>query len=147
MKCKLSTGAMKTLFNQSIGRLHLKKTRSLILASLLAGVLVTLVSAPMKAGALDRRPADTFSVLLKGPYKAVVHGPNLGLLQVDLSDGSYSKTKIFPVNGLPVEDRGHGNDGDRDSKTKKSIGTFYVQSGAQLTPALRQPPAFEKPGK
>jgi len=137
---------MKTLFNQSIGRLHLKKTRSLILASLLAGVLVTLVSAPMKTGALDRLPADTLHPA-EGAIQSSGAWPRLGLLQVDLSDGSYSKTKIFPVSGLPLEDRGHGNDGDRDGKTKKSIGTFYVQNGAQLTPALGQPPAFEKPGK
>ena len=61
-------------------------------------------------------PADTFVVLLKGLYQPVVHGPNLGLSAVDLSDGSYSKTKIYPVSGTP------GN-----TNPKKAIGDFYVQ--------------------
>jgi len=45
MKCKLSTEMMITLFNQSIGRHRLTKTRNLMLALLLVGVLVTLGSA------------------------------------------------------------------------------------------------------
>jgi hypothetical protein len=60
--------------------------------------------------------ADTFVVLLKGLYQPVVHGPNLGLSAVDLSDGSYSKTKIYPVSGTP------GN-----KNPNKAIGDFYVQ--------------------
>jgi hypothetical protein len=40
-----------------------------------------------------------------------VHGPDLGLVTVDLNDGSYSKTKIYQVH----------------DKTQKPIGTFYVQ--------------------
>lgn len=145
MKFRLSTDAMITLFNQSIGRLCLTKTRSLILAFLIVGVLVTLMSAPVQAaGASSRqlggRPADTFSILLEGPYKPVVHGPDLGLFTVDLSDGSYSKTKIFPVSGLPVEDSEHGNrPGDRDRETKKAIGTFYVQFAGNLA-------AYDLPG-
>jgi hypothetical protein len=50
------------------------------------------------------------------------HGPDLGLTQVDLSDGSFSTTKIFAVSGLPEEVIGHGN-----GATKKPIGNFYVQ--------------------
>jgi hypothetical protein len=61
-------------------------------------------------------PADTFVVLLKGLYQPVVHGPNLGLSTVDLSDGSYSTTKIYPVSGTP------GN-----KNQNKAIGDFYVQ--------------------
>jgi hypothetical protein len=60
--------------------------------------------------------ADTFVVLLKGLYQPVVHGPNLGLSAVDLSDGSYSTTKIYPVSGTP------GN-----TNLNKAIGDFYVQ--------------------
>jgi hypothetical protein len=118
-------------FNRSIGRPRLTKTKSLILASLLVGTMVTLLSAPVHAAgpsSVDRgrRPADTFSILLEGPYKQVAkgRGPDLGLTTVDLSDGSFSKTKIFRVSGLPEEDREHGN---RDADTKKPIGTFYVQ--------------------
>ena len=61
-------------------------------------------------------PADSFVVLLKGIYRPVVHGPNLGLSTVDLNDGSYSTTTIYPVSGTP----GNQNHG-------KAIGTFYVQ--------------------
>src|SRR4249920_808129 len=60
--------------------------------------------------------ADTFVILLKGLYQPVVHGPNLGLSTVDLSDGSYSTTKIYPVSGVP------GN-----TDPGKAIGDFYVQ--------------------
>lgn len=60
--------------------------------------------------------ADSFVVLLKGLYQPVVHGPNLGLSAVDLSDGSYSTTKIYPVSGTP------GN-----KNPNKAIGDFYVQ--------------------
>lgn len=135
MKCKLSTDSMITL----------TKTRSLILTSLLVGMLVTLISSPAQAvGASSRdlggRPADTFSILLEGPYRPVVHAPNLGLFTVDLSDGSYSKTKIFRVSGLPVEDSGNGNGpGDRDRDRKKAIGTFYVQFAGSLV-------AYDLPG-
>ena len=95
---------MINLFNQSIGRLRLTKA----LASLLVGALVTLLSAPLQAAGPSplRRGgqiADTFSILLSGKYKPVVHGPDLGLLQVDLSDGSFSKTKIYRVSGLPED--------------------------------------------
>jgi hypothetical protein len=135
MKCKLSTDSMITL----------TKTRSLILTSLLVGMLVTLVSSSAQVvGASSRnlggRPADTFSILLEGPYRPVVHAPNLGLFTVDLSDGSYSKTKIFRVSGLPVEDSGNGNGpGDRDRDRKKAIGTFYVQFAGSLV-------AYDLPG-
>ena len=66
-------------------------------------------------------PADTFVVLLKGLYQPVVHGPNLGLSAVDLSDGSYSTTKIYPVSGTP------GN-----TNLNKAIGDFYVQFVGEL---------------
>jgi hypothetical protein len=66
-------------------------------------------------------PSDSFVLLLKGLYQPVVHGPNLGLSVVDLNDGSYSKTKIYPVRGIP----GHTN-------RHKAIGTFYVQFDGDL---------------
>ena len=65
--------------------------------------------------------ADSFVVLLKGLYEPVVHGPNLGLSTVDLSDGSYSKTKIYPVSGTP------GN-----TDVNKAIGDFYAQLTGDL---------------
>jgi len=121
MKYKLRT--------EPIGRLRRTNTKSLILACLVVGVLVSLLSAPAQASRpspLDRGrlPADSFSILLEGPYKQVPlgHGPDLGLATVDLSDGSFSTTKIFAVSGLPEDVIGHGN-----GHTKKAIGNFYVQ--------------------
>ena len=61
-------------------------------------------------------PADPFVVLLKGLYQPVVHAPNLGLSMVNLKDGSYSTTKIYPRSGTP------GN-----TNQNKAIGDFYVQ--------------------
>ena len=60
--------------------------------------------------------ADNFVVLLQGLYQPVVHGPNLGLSTVDLSDGTYSTTKIYPVCGTP------GN-----TNLDTAIGDFYVK--------------------
>ena len=64
-------------------------------------------------------PNDPFIILLKGLYQPVPvgHGPdhNLGLSKVNLSDGSYSRTKIYPIFGI----RG-------STHQDKSIGTFYV---------------------
>jgi hypothetical protein len=143
MNYAVRTNSLIKLFNQSIKRLYLTKTKSLILASLLVGAMVTLLSAPVQAAGpspQDRggRPADTFSILLEGPYKAVAkgHGPDLGLTTVDLSDGSFSKTKIFSVSGLPEEDREHSN---RDGETKKPIGTFYVELFAGSSAAYDLP--------
>ena len=64
-------------------------------------------------------PTDTFVILLKGLYQPVVQGPKLGLPTVDLNDGSYSTTKIYPV--IP---------GTKDPN--KAIGDFYVQFEGDL---------------
>ena len=129
MKSTLTTDPTIKLFNQSIGHLRLTKYKNLILASLLVGALVTLFSAPVQAAVPSTHDrggqlGDTFSILLSGRYKPVVqgHGPDLGLTTVDLSDGSFSTTKIFAVSGLSEEVIGHGN-----GHTKKPIGNFYVQ--------------------
>jgi hypothetical protein len=66
-------------------------------------------------------PNDSFVLLLKGIYEPVVHAPNLGLSMVNLKDGSYSKTLIYPVSGVP------GVPGN--TNVNKSIGDFYVQIG------------------
>lgn len=65
-------------------------------------------------------PDDSFVVLLKGLYRPVVDGPNLGLSMVDLNDGTYSTTSIYPVRGIP------GN-----QNQSKKVGTFYVQFEAE----------------
>jgi hypothetical protein len=67
------------------------------------------------------QPDNSFVVLLKGLYQPVTHGPNLGLSMVDLNDGSYSTTRIYPVNGTP------GNE-----NPAKPVGDFYVQFTGDL---------------
>ena len=79
-----------------------------------AGALVALLASPARV--MAKAPNDPFVLLLKGLYEPVVHGPNLGLSVVNLSDGSYSKTKIYPVSGVP------GN-----TNPNKAVGDFYAQ--------------------
>ena len=76
-------------------------------------------------------PNDPFILLLKGFYQQVPKGPgqsNFGLTAVDLNDGSYSKTRIYPVFGI----RG-------STHQDKSIGTFYVSTAKGLC-------AYDLPG-
>lgn len=77
-------------------------------------------------------PSDPFILLLTGIYQSVPLGKgpagNLGLNTVNLSDGSYSKTRIYPVYGMP-ESRERGT----------AIGTFYVQFSGNLC-------AYDLPG-
>jgi len=73
------------------------------------------------------KPEDSFVLLLKGLYQPVVTGPNLGLSSVNLSDGSYTKTAIYPVNGLP------GNQGiPGNTNPNKAVGDFYGSSAEGL---------------
>jgi hypothetical protein len=90
--------------------------------TLIGGALVALLSSPGRVMAQGKAvPNDSFVVLLKGVYEPVVHGPNLGLSEVNLSDGSYSITKIYPVNGIP------GN-----TNPNTAVGDFYVQFSGDL---------------
>jgi len=74
---------MKTI-STSFGHLRTTKSKSVVLATLLIGAMVTLLSAPVLAAGpapLDQgqKIADTFSILLQGRYKSVVHGPTWDL--------------------------------------------------------------------
>jgi len=90
--------------------------------TLIGGALVALLSSPGRVMAKETAvPNDSFVVLLKGVYEPVVDGPNLGLSEVNLGDGSYSITKIYPVNGIP---------GNTDAN--KAVGDFYVQFTGDL---------------
>ena len=55
----------------------------------------------------------------------------LGLLDVNLCDGSFSTTKIFPVSGLPLGTSAQASAGEGPSsgerQAKNAIGNFYVQ--------------------
>jgi len=91
----------------------------------------TLVSFPALADALagpaqapssrkkGEQPANPFVILLHGLYRPVVRCPDLGLSQANVCDGSYFRTKIYPVSGLPGE----------DEDKEHPIGNFYVALG------------------
>jgi hypothetical protein len=112
--------------------------------TLIGGALVALLSSPgrvMAQGkAPDHRrkdhsvPEDPFVLLLNGLYHPVAAGtgPDLGLsgAGVNLNDGSYSTTQIYPVHvkGIPC----HANE-------DTAIGKFYVQFAGSLC-------AYEIPG-
>jgi len=83
--------------------------------------LVTLLARPELAAA-EGRLSKFLVVLLRGLYQPVVHGPDLGLSTVDLSDGSYITTKIYPVSGLP----------GGQTNVLDAIGDFYVQPAGDL---------------
>ncbi len=63
--------------------------------------LITLLAPQLSMADEGREKPASLVVLLKGLYQPVVDGPDLGLSTVDLSDGSYSTTKIYPVSGVP----------------------------------------------
>lgn len=97
-------------------------SRRTAIGGAIGGGLITLLARRELATAEegDRQPA-ALVLLLRGLYQPVVNGPDLGLSRVDLSDGSYSTTKIYPVSGV----RGH-----RD--VLEAIGDFYVQFEGNL---------------
>jgi hypothetical protein len=91
------------------------------------GALAAIMATPRLAVADDDKtesPNDPFILLLHGIYQPVPAGSgpksNLGLTSVNLNDGSYSTTQIYPVFGIG------GNNGE-DNLPNKPIGTFYVQ--------------------
>ena len=84
-----------------------------------AGALVASLASPVRV--MAKAASDPFVVLLKGLYQPVVHAPDLGLSVVDLNDGSYSKTKIYPISGMPGS-----------TTPDKTIGDFYVQFNGDL---------------
>ena len=90
-----------------------------------AGALVALLASPVRV--MAKAPDSPFVILLKGLYEPVVQTPNLGLSVVDLSDGSYSKTKIYPISGIPGS-----------TNPDKTIGDFYLQLGTGDLPRPRR---------
>ena len=96
--------------------------------ALIGGALAALLSSPWRVAAQETAaPKDPFVFLLKGVYQPVVPGtgPDLGLSQagVNLNDGSYSKTLIYPVHieGIPC-----------GSNEDTPVGSFYVQFTGSL---------------
>ena len=89
----------------------------------IGGGLVALspLAFPRRVWAQGNAADDSFVLLLKGLYQPVVHAPNLGLSSVNLRDGSYSTTKIYPVRGIPGQ-----------TNLDKAVGDFYVQFDGDL---------------
>ena len=99
----------------------------------IGGGMAALLASPLRVVADEEHgPDDLFILLLHGLYQPVPLGKgpadNLGLTTVNLSDGSYSKTQIYPIFGV---------DGANDQK--KPIGTFYVSVQTPLC-------AYQLPG-
>ncbi len=88
--------------------------------TVIGGALVALLASPGRVLAKEKTPKDPFVLLLNGPYLPVAlgAGPDLGLSGVDLNDGSYSTTQIFPVHvgGIPW-----------NANENTPIGRFYTQ--------------------
>ena len=101
--------------------------------ALIGGAIATLLASRVQVLADDQNavPNDPFILLLHGLYQPVAagHGPNLDLTTVNLNDGTYAVTQIYPIFvGIP------------DSKNQgKVIGSFYVS----LTTGLC---AYDLPG-
>jgi len=102
--------------------------------TLIGGALVALLSSPGWVMAKEKAPKDPFVLLLNGIYQPVAPGtgPDLGLSHagVDLNDGSYSTTQIYPVHveGIPC-----------DANENTAVGKFYVQFAGSLA-------AYQLPG-
>jgi len=86
-------------------------------------------------------PTDPFVLLLKGIYEPITSGPELSLtgingIPINLNDGSWSKTTIYPVFGIPsaddVDQNGHkkDQDGNEINVNTTPIGNFYAQVAA-----------------
>ena len=94
---------MIKLFNQSIGRLRLTKTKSLIQASLIVGTLVALLTSAGEALGQAVATSNPFVILLDGYWEPVVAVPgNLGLALPHLSNGKYKQVTIYNLaSGFP----------------------------------------------
>jgi hypothetical protein len=120
------------------------QNRRTLLTAAGTGAMVSLLSSRAIAQATNNTappatntrtvPADPFILLLRGIYVPVTNGPDLGLSGVNLADGTYSRTRIYAVFGVPDAD----NEDERESNKvpTKPIGNFYVQSNAPAPGSL-----------
>jgi hypothetical protein len=90
--------------------------RRAAIGAAIGGALVLLAPSELAAAQERVRKPARLVLLLRGRYEPVTYGPDLGLSTVDLNDGSYSTTKIYPVSGVP----GH-------TDVQEAIGDFYTQ--------------------
>jgi hypothetical protein len=96
-------------------------SRRTAIGGAIGGGLITLLAPQLSMADEGRKKPASLVLLLRGLYQPVVDGPDLGLSTVDLNDGSYSTTKIYPVSGI----RHHTN-------VLEAIGDFYVQFSGSL---------------
>jgi hypothetical protein len=96
-------------------------SRRTAIGGAIGGGLITLLAPQLSTAHEGGEKPASLVLLLRGLYQPVVDGPDLGLSTVDLSDGSYFTTKIYPVSGV----RGHTN-------VLEAIGDFYVQFEGNL---------------
>jgi hypothetical protein len=123
----------QALINQSTTGTEHESTdmqRRTLIGGAMAALLLS--SGRVMAQGAHVSPDDPFILLLKGVYQPVPvgQGPadNLGLTTFNLNDGSFSRTLIYPVFGVP-ESREQGH----------AIGNFYVRFGEGLC-------AYDLPG-
>jgi hypothetical protein len=126
---KLDEKSMKQIKPGGLGPIN--RQRRTFIGGAVAALLAS--SRPAKAD-IEGLPNDPFILLLHGIYQPVPigEGPsdNLGLTTVNLNDGFYSKTQIYPIFGL---------DGANDQK--KAIGTFYPEVTLARGQITFNPPA------
>ena len=107
--------------------------RAFLTSGALGAALLSSSGQVLAQAQQNNLPNDPFIILLKGLYQSVPagRGPanNLGLTTVNLSNGSYARTQIYPVwIGIPGS-----------QNQNRAIGTFYVDGGAGLC-------AYDLPG-
>jgi hypothetical protein len=95
-------------------------------------------------------PTDPFIVLLRGVYVPIPMAsgaPDLGLEGIDLNDGTYSRTRIYPVFGIPDAENSNDNQ-HRTNVSTTPIGNFYAQLAAAFsgTPLDQVKIAYQLPG-
>ena len=103
-------------------------SRRAAIGGAIGGGLITLLAPQLSMADEGRGKRASLVLLLRGLYQPVVDGSDLGLSTVDLSDGSYSTTKIYPVSGVQAH-----------SNVQEAIGDFYVQFTGMLC-------AYDLPG-
>ena len=97
--------------------------RALIGGAMGSALLALLASAgPAQADGVAE-PNDPFILLLHGIYSPVTRAPELGLSTVNLGDGTYLTTRIYPVFGLP---------GSPTNENARAFGDFFVQFKGSL---------------
>ena len=96
-------------------------SRRTAIGGAIGGGLITLLAPQLGMAHEGGKKHPSLVLLLRGLFQPVVDGPDLGLSTVDLSDGSYFTTKIYPVIRTP----GHTNVFD-------AIGDFYTQFDGNL---------------